>query len=286
MRCILKSGISCWSFPGALRGLSDYVPAARQAKAAGLSGLEIALSPEGCLTPKSDDRQAAAVAASVRAEGVEIVSLASCMLWDYPLTHPDATIRNQGRETLRRMIATAHAIGTDAVLVIPGAVDIFFNPAAPVVDYRDAWSRSQEAIASCIPEAQAAGVRLGLENVWNRFLLSPLEMARFVDQFESKSVGCYFDVGNCLLLGYPDQWIRALGERICRVHFKDFRRATGTADGFVDLLAGDVDWPAVVAALREIRYDGFCTVEMIPPYTHHPEVLIENAGRAMKAILG
>lgn len=282
----MKSGISSWSFPGGLQGLGDYGPAARQAKAAGFDGIELALSPEGCLTPKSSPAQMAKVAAAVRSEGVEVAALATVMLWDFPLTHADASIRRKGCEILRRLIDAAVEVRTDAVLVVPGAVDVFFNPAMPVVDYQDCWSRSKEAIASVLPAAEKAGVRLGIENVWNRFLLSPLELIRFIDQFESRFVGSYFDVGNVMLTGYPDQWIRALGHRIARVHFKDFRRAVGTVAGFVDLLCGDVDWPAVVAALKEIGYDGYCTAELIPHYTHYPEVMIENTGRAMRAILG
>jgi hexulose-6-phosphate isomerase len=201
------------------------------------------------------------------------------------LTHPDAKVREQGRDLVRRMINAAPVMGTDAILVVPGAVDVFFMPDAPVIDYRDAWSRATDAIASLAPEAEKAGVKLGIENVWNRFLLSPMEMAQFVDQFKSKAVGAYFDVGNVMLLGYPEQWIRILGSRIIRVHVKDFKRAVGNANGFVDLLGGDVNWPGVTKALREIGYNGFVTAEMIPAYTHYPEVLIENTGRAMRAIL-
>jgi hexulose-6-phosphate isomerase len=100
-------------------------------------------------------------------------------------------------------------------------------------------------------------------------------------------VSAYLDVGNTLLTGYPEHWIAALGPRIRRVHFKDFRRAVGTVDGFCDLLSGDVDWPAVMRALRAIRYDGWIAAEMIPPvpfYKHCPEVLIHNTSRAMDAI--
>ncbi|GMU20653.1 MAG: hypothetical protein AMXMBFR13_07500 [Phycisphaerae bacterium] len=282
----MKAGISPWSFPGGLAGLKDYGPVARQAKAAGFEGIEVALSPEGALTPESDERQITAVGAAIRNEGVEIAGVATGMGWEFPLTHPEAKVRARGVEILKREIATAKLLGVDAILVVPGAVDVFFMPQAPVVDYRDAWSRASEAIASAIPEAEKAGVRIGIENVWNRFLLSPMEMVRFIDSFNSKAVGAYFDVGNVMLFGYPEHWIRALGSRICRVHVKDFRRSVGTAGGFVDLLSGEVDWPTVTATLREIGYDGWVTAEMIPPYTHYPEVLIENTGRALRAIIG
>jgi hexulose-6-phosphate isomerase len=112
-----------------------------------------------------------------------------------------------------------------------------------------------------------------------------MAMKVFIDQFHSEWVGSYLDVGNSMLTGYPEQWIRLLGHRIKRVHLKDFRRSIGTADGFVDLLSGDVNWPDVMKALREVGYDGFLTAEMIPLYKHYPEVLIENTSIAMDAIL-
>jgi hexulose-6-phosphate isomerase len=267
-------------------GLTDYGAAARQAKAAGFAGIEVALSPQGAVTPQTTDADLAKVAKSIRDAGIEVAGLATGMLWEAPLTHPDAKIRDKGRELVRRMIGAAPALGTDAILVVPGAVDVFFMPDGPVVDYRDAWSRASDAIASLVPEAEKAGVKIGIENVWNRFLLTPLEMCQFIDQFKSKAVASYFDVGNVMLLGYPEQWVRALGSRIVRVHFKDFKRAVGTAAGFVDILSGDVNWPEVVKALREVGYNGFCTAEMIPPYNYYPEVLIENTGRALRAILG
>jgi hexulose-6-phosphate isomerase len=108
----------------------------------------------------------------------------------------------------------------------------------------------------------------------------------FIDQFNSKWVGSYLDVGNCMLTGYPEQWIRILGRRIKRVHLKDFRRSVGTADGFVDLLSGDVNWPDVIKTLEEVGYSGYLTAEMIPLYKHYPEVLVANTSRAMDAILG
>lgn len=281
----MKASISPWSFPGGLGGLADYAPAARQAKAAGFEGIEVALSPEGCMTPDTKEADIRKLAASIRNEGIEVAGIATGMLWEAPLTHPDAAVRDKGRDLVRRMIAAAPLLGTDSILVVPGAVDVFFLPDGPVVDYRDAWSRATDAIGALAGEAEEAGVRLGIENVWNRFLLSPMEMCQFIDQFKSKAVGAYFDVGNVMLLGYPEQWIRALGSRIIRVHVKDFRRSVGTAGGFVDLLSGEVPWPEVTKALREVGYDNFVTAEMIPAYTYYPEVLIENTGRALRAIL-
>ena len=129
-------------------------------------------------------------------------------------------------------------------------------------------------------------MRLGIENVWNRFLMSPIEMGHSSTSWTARTSGRTSTWANVLPFGYPDQWLRILGHRVVGVHFKDFRRAVGTAEGFVDLLEGDVDWPAVMAALGEIGYDGPVVAEMIPQYRHYPEVRVANTSRAMDAILG
>jgi hexulose-6-phosphate isomerase len=126
---------------------------------------------------------------------------------------------------------------------------------------------------------------MGIENVWNRFLVSPQEMALFLDQFNSLWIGAYVDVGNLVPFGYGGDWIRHLGSRLAGIHFKDYRRSVGTADGFVDLLEGDVDWPDIMQALRDVGFDGPAVAELIPCYKHFPLVRVANASRAMDAIL-
>ncbi len=137
-------------------------------------------------------------------------------------------------------------------------------PDAEVIDYDVCYERAGEAIRQILPAAEQTGVAICIENVWNKFLLSPLEMRDFIDGFNSEMVGAYFDVGNVLLTGYPDQWIRILGKRIKRVHVKDFKLSVGTVAGFVDLLEGDVDFEAVKKTLTEIGYDGYVTAELLP----------------------
>ena len=165
-------------------------------------------------------------------------------------------------------------------MYVPGAVEVFFLPEAEVIPYDVCFKRASEAIIKLVPVAEKLGVAIAVENVWNKFLLSPLEMREFIDNFNTSQVGVYFDVGNVLLTGYPDQWIRILGSRIKRVHIKDFKRSVGTADGFVDLLDGDVDFEAVKQALSEINYNGYVTAEMIPFSPGRPE----KTAAAMKEI--
>jgi hexulose-6-phosphate isomerase len=134
--------------------------------------------------------------------------------------------------------------------------------------------------------AERYRVNIGIENVWNKFLLSPLEFRDFIDRIDSPYVGCYYDVANTLLTGYPDQWIRILGsERIKKVHVKDFRTKIGTLEGFVDLLAGDVDFKAVIAALKEIGYDDYLTAEMIPVYHQYSDQIIYNTAASLDRII-
>ena len=121
--------------------------------------------------------------------------------------------------------------------------------------------------------------------IWNKFLLSPLEMRDFIDKFSSAYAGAYFDVGNVVYSGYPEHWIKILGKRIKKVHLKDYRRVAGGLHGFVDLLSGDVDYPAVIKALKEINYDGWLTAEMLPPYTHYTDQILINTSLSMDRII-
>ena len=129
-------------------------------------------------------------------------------------------------------------------------------------------------------------VSIGLENVWNKFLVSPIEMKEFIDKIGSGYVGSYLDIGNVLYNGYPEHWVKILNSRIKKVHFKDYRKAAGGLHGFVDLLAGDVNYPEVMEALNEVKYDGWVTAEMIPSYNYYGDTIIQNTSIAMDKILG
>jgi hexulose-6-phosphate isomerase len=153
------------------------------------------------------------------------------------------------------------------------------------VDYDDAWNRTTENLHGLKGLAEQLGVTIGVENVWNNFLLSPLEMRDLIDQIASPRVGVYLDVGNVVKFGFPEMWVKILGSRIARVHVKDYKRDVGTMGGFVDLLAGDVDFPAVVSALQKTGYDGPLTVE-IGAEGCFPEDNVFRTARAMEKILG
>lgn len=277
---MIKKSINQWAFA------KDTVKECMElAKDAGFEAIELAMGEDGEITPASSEQEIRALRETADRIEIELSSLATGLFWTYSLTSDDAETRQKALDVGKKQLEVASWLGVDAVLVVPGAVGVDFVPGSGVVPYDVVYERALAAVKELASAAEQLKVTVGVENVWNKFLLSPLEMRDFVDQVGSEYVGVYFDVGNVIPTGYPEHWIRILGKRIKRVHFKDFRRSVGTLDGFVDLLEGDVNWPAVMTALREIGYSSYVTAEMIPPYSHHPEALICNTSRAMDYIL-
>jgi hexulose-6-phosphate isomerase len=279
----MKKAISTWSFYGDWN-LKEKLSLAR---AAGFSGFEPELTEAGDLALDGSPGDWKKVRVAADAAGIEISGLATGLYWGANGASKDPEVRARAAHILERQIRCAEAIGTDTILLVPAAVGVDFIPGCEVVPYADAYARATELIEKALPLAKECGVTIAVENVWNKFLLSPLEFKGFIEQFNSPLVAAYFDVGNALATGYPEDWIRILGSLIARVHFKDFRRNVGSVDGFVDLLSGDVNWPEVVSSLRAVDYQGWVAAEMIPPvpfYRHAPEVLISNTSRAMDAI--
>jgi hexulose-6-phosphate isomerase len=276
----MKISASYWIFEGGLEGTVPIVEAMEQAAQLGFDAIELGIASEGVLTHQTTQAECEAICAMAKKNGLEISGVASGESWGCSPTSSDVKVRETVINFTKKALQVTKWLGTDAYLFVPGAVDVFFLPDAEVVPYDVCYERATEAISQLLPTAEKLGVSIAVENVWNKFLLSPLEMRSFIDQFESRNVGAYFDVGNVLLTGYPDQWIRILGSRIKRVHIKDFKLSIGTADGFVDLLEGDVDFSAIKKALAEINYDGFVTAEMIPFVPGRPQKTAE----AMKII--
>ena len=201
------------------------------------------------------------------------------------LTADDPQERQRAHDMILRQLYCAKMLGAETVLIIPGSVSVEFVPTWPVVSYDVVYERALEAVKKLAPVAESYGVQIGLENVWNKFLVSPMEMRNFIDAVGSDYVGSYFDVGNVVYTGYPEQWIRILGNRIKKVHFKDYRANPGGLNAFVDLLSGDVNWPEVMKAFREIGYDGWAAGEMIPQYRYASDQIIYNTSASMERIL-
>lgn len=248
----------------------------RRAKAAGFSAMELRIGDEIPLLTSAADLRSIARAASD--EGMRIATLwASQPLHANPLNSADAEVRARGVADLRRCVSLAHEVQCDALLLYPGSV-------TKDLGYEVTWTRFTDELRKVLPTASEARVYMNMENVWNRFLVSPLEMRRFVDQFESPWLQAHFDIGNIMQYGIPQDWIHTLGPRIRRVHVKDYKLAAGSAQGrFVDLWEGDVDWKAVMTAFRAVGYTGYMSPE-ISYRADQPEQL-ETVSRQLDRIL-
>ncbi len=267
-------------FEGGLEATLPVADAMAQTKDLGFDAIELCIGSQGALTHETSQAQCEQIAAQAKELGVEIAGVASGESWGSSPSDDDPAVRAKIIEFTKQALQVTKWLGADAYLFVPGAVDVFFLENSPVVPYDVCYERAKEAVAQLVLTAEGLGVTIGIENVWNKFLLSPLEMREFIDSFGSKAVGSYFDAGNVLLTGYPEHWIKILGKRIVRVHVKDFKKSVGTAEGFVDLLEGDVDFEAVKAALADVGYDGYVTAEMLPYRPGRPE----KTAAAMKKI--
>jgi L-ribulose-5-phosphate 3-epimerase len=174
--------------------------------------------------------------------------------WKYPLSSADPAVVAESIKGMETSLRNAHFWGAETVLLVPAVVNA-------QTSYQDAWTRSRQQIRKLLPLAGELKVVIAIEEVWNKFLLSPLEFREYVDGFQSPWLRAYFDVGNVVLTGYPQDWIRTLNHRIAKLHIKDFRFRHMKAE-FVALREGDIDWPAVHQALAGIGYHGTATVEL------------------------
>ena len=239
-------------------------------KSAGFDAVELLLRESGgALSLDMDQAAARKLRAQADHSGIELTSVMGAFLWQHNLASGNRKVREQAVQHCARACEVLSWIGAKYLLVIPGVVGPLEGP-GEIVNYEDAYQRSLEALHRCVPVAEKHKVTLCIENVWNKFLLSPLEMREFIDKLDSDCVGAYFDVGNILLTGFPEHWIKILGRRIRCVHFKDFKPVIGNINGFCDLLEGDVNWKAVMTELRALRYNGLCTVE-VPVSKQSPE---------------
>ena len=215
----------------------------------GFEGIEV-----GTIT---DAAVAAEIADASAKTGLKIHAVMNADHWRFPLSSADPGVVTKSVAGVEASLRNAKLWGADVVLLVPAVVDA-------QTSYRDAWTRSQKVIRERIlPLAQEMKVVVGIEEVWNKFLLSPIEMARYVDEFASPWVKAYLDVGNMLFYGFPQDWIRTLATRIARVHVKDFQLQRGEGRfSWKNLGEGDVDWPEVRRALGEVGYAGWVTTEI------------------------
>lgn len=221
------------------------------ARDAGFEGIEMPAPSQINLDEVRDARDAT---------GLAIPGVVNSVHWNKPLSDPDPAVRAKGVSALEAAIRQCEAIGGGSVLLVPAVVN-------KQVSYADAYARSQAEIARVLPLARESGVRIAIENVWNSFLLSPLEAARYTDEIGADVMGWHFDVGNIVNYGWPEHWVRTLGDRIIRLDVKEYSRKRRDDEGLwkgfgVEIGEGDCDWPAVMEALNEIGYNGWACAEV------------------------
>ena len=276
----MKKGICSFAFSSGMTLNEIFC----QAKDFGFDGVELCMDLQGELTPDTPDEKISEIRIDAEKAGIELYSVTSSLYWRASLTADDINERSTAKHYAKKQIEAAKKLGCETVLVVPGHCGVDFAPGMGMVQYDAAYERALSAAKELSSYAEAADVVIGMENVWNKFLLSPLEMKAFLDEVNSPYVKAYFDVGNVLINGYPEHWIKILGSRIAKVHFKDFKRSIGNINGFCDLLAGDVDYKAVMDALRETGYDGWVTAELTP-YAADNTVMLRHTSLAMDKII-
>ena len=258
----MKKGICIGSLPG-----SSTEARFKLAKEAGFDGVEV-----GTLGNDAERLQTKQIATQYQ---LEVFSVMNSKHWACPLSDPDEEVRTESRAGMLDSVVTATAVGADTVLLVPAVVN-------ETTSYEAAYERSQVEIRKLIPEAAEKGVTIALENVWNKFLLSPMEFCQYLDEFESDTITAYFDVGNIVLYGYPQHWIRSLGNRISKVHVKGFnadeRRFTYLIEDCT------IDWNAVMAALEDVSYDDYMTAEL-PVDEDNPEGRVHGISDDMDRII-
>ena len=236
----IKKGVLLGMLPKNL----SYADRMKMARDLGFEGIQAYTTP--------DQKEAAEIKKAADDAGIKIDSVMNKDHWKYPLSSADPAVVEKSLEGMKTSLHNAKLWGSYSVLLVPAVVN-------EQTGYHDAWTRSQKEIRKLIPLAKELGVVIALEEVWNKFLLSPLEFARYVDEFKSPWIKAWFDVGNVVLFGYPEDWIRTLGNRIVEVHLKDFKRE---GNEWVNLGEGSVNWPEVRKAFAEIGFTGYATTEL------------------------
>jgi hexulose-6-phosphate isomerase len=243
----LRKGVSL----GMIQGNQSILDKFKLLKDLGFDGIELDY-------PNGPDKQQILEARD--ATGIAIGNIIDSIHWNQTLSDPDPAVRARGLAGLEQALRDAKELGCPAVLLVPAVVN-------QKVSYAEAYTRSQAEIQKALPLAGELGVKIAIENVWNHFLLSPLEAARYVDEFKSPSVGWHFDVGNVVIYGWPEQWVRILNRRIVTLHIKEFSRERANKEGLrkgfdVELLEGDNNWPAVMQAIDQVGFHGWSIAEI------------------------
>ena len=286
-RYAMKKSINLWAFP--YPDKMSLKQCLQLAKDAGFDGIELNYDLESDLSPKSGTKEFTEIRKMAEEIGIAISGVCSFLFWPYPLTSNDPAERATGMELAAMMTQAAHDLGTENLLVVPGAVHMPWREDHDPTPNDVCLARAKEAIGKLLPQAEKLKVHLNIENIFfNGFLLSPMEMVDFVDGFDSEYVQVHFDTGNIMEYQFPEHWIPILGKRIKNVHLKEFTKkgTDHSLEAFRPLLDGTTNWPAVMEAFDEVGYDGYLTFEYFHPYQHFPEALVYQTSDSLDRMLG
>ncbi|MBC8877336.1 MAG: sugar phosphate isomerase/epimerase [Planctomycetes bacterium] len=283
----MKKSINLWALP--YPDKMSLKESFELAKEAGFDGVEVNFALEGEFSAESSPAEIRAVRELAHDVGIAISGVCSFLYWPFSLTHNDPERRKRGMELAQQMIEAARLLGTENLLVVPGAVyagwiDDFDPVPNDVCDVR-----AREAVRQLLPEAEKAGVCLNIENIFvSGYLYSPQEMVEFVDSFDNPHVQIHFDTGNIMQYQFPEHWIPILGKRIRNIHFKEWDKRTQefNLNTFRTLLDGTTNWPAVIEELDKVGYRGYLTFEYFHPFEHFPEALVYQTSDALDRMLG
>jgi hexulose-6-phosphate isomerase len=282
-----KKSINLWAFPYPEKMTLEAC--LRLAKDAGFDGIELNYDLENDLSPKNGAKEYAAIRRTAERIGIAISGVCSFLFWPYPLSSNDAAKRARGLELAGQIAQCAADLGTENVLVVPGAVHIPWRTDHEPVPNDVCDRRAKEAVKSLIPAAEKLKVYLNIENIFfNGYLMTPQEMNDFVDSFKSDRVRVHFDTGNIMMYQFPEHWISQLGGRIKNVHLKEFtKKGTDVSlEAFRPLLDGTTNWPAVLEAFDKTGYKDYLTFEYFHPYQHFPEALVHQTADSLDRMLG
>jgi L-ribulose-5-phosphate 3-epimerase len=283
----MKKSINLWAFP--YPDKMNLRQCLELAKRAGFDGIELNYDLENDLSPKASERDYANIRRMADDIGIRISGLCSFLFWPYPLTSNDPAERARGLELAGLMTQAAQAVGTENLLMVPGAVSMPWRPEHDPTPNDLCLQRAKESVGKLLPQAEKLGVFLNMENIFfNGFLMSPFEMNDFVDSFSSEHIRVHFDTGNIMEYQYPEHWIPILGKRIKNVHLKEYTKkgSDHSLEAFRPLLDGTTNWPAVLDAFEKSGYDQYLTFEYFHPYLHHPEALIYQTADSLNRMLG
>jgi hexulose-6-phosphate isomerase len=286
-RYAFRKSINLWAFPYPQK--MSLEQCLRLAKEAGFDGIELNYDLDSDLSPKSGTKEFTAIRNKAEEIGIAISGMCSFLFWPYPLTSNDAEKRARGLELAGKMTQAAHDLGTDNLLVVPGAVCIPWRTDHEPVPNDVCDQRAKEAVRKLIPLAETLKVNLNMENIFfNGFLMTPMEMNDFVDSFSSERVHVHFDTGNISEYQYPEHWIPLMGRRIRNVHLKEYTKkgTDHSLEAFRPLLDGTTNWPAVLDAFESAGYEGYLTFEYFHPYLYWPEALIHQTSDSLDRMLG